>query len=84
MELIYIPKANENQDNFPCWIESENPQGEKVKPDIICKCGQHVNIDKHWISKKGSVHDSFWHECGWHVHLILETWIRKEFAPITN
>ena len=94
-DIIEIPKANDNMGNFPCWVDTYDTKGNRIRPRIICKCGIVTNIGNHHIHADGRITASYFHEhpekaehpnnphmgCGWHVFLKMKDWWGGEFGP---
>lgn len=88
-DIIEIPKANAQHDNYPCWVDTYDPAGNRVRPHIICKCGVNTNIGNHTIHSDGRITASYFHHvkdgegevhgCGWHVYLKMIGWDGGEF-----
>jgi len=91
--IIEIPKANANYDNYPCWVDTFNTEGVRIRPHIICNCGEVTNISNHHIHSDGRITESYYHYrenrpdhpgCGWHVFLKMKDWSGEEFLPRSN
>ncbi len=95
---IEIPKYDhtkgEYEDQAPCWISvTAYGTGKKVKPQIVCKCGEITGIGLHHVHADGKVTASFFHKnkggahtndnqgCQWHVFLQLKNYSDGEFKP---
>jgi len=84
--ILDIPKANEENSNFPCWIPISDINGINIKPIIRCKCGEYYGIGTHEIKSSGMVHPSVHHKnrdgknsndnkgCGFHHYIRLLDW----------
>lgn len=92
MSIVSIPKTNEENSNYPCWIPVVNPEGERIRPAVRCKCGSYCSIQLHHIHEDGTVTASFYHQkadgqkephigCEWHVYLKFEDYDWGEFKP---
>lgn len=87
--IIEIPKWD--GDNAPAWVETKNPDGERVRPNIICQCGVGTDIGNHHIHADGRITTSYYHHfadrpkkmqgCGWHVYLKMIGWDGGEMVP---
>lgn len=62
----------------------------RVRPHILCKCGEHTNIGNHHIHADGTITASYYHYradrpknpgCGWHVYLKMIDWNGGELLP---
>lgn len=91
-EFVEIPQANENHDNYPCWIHTTTTDGVNIKPTIRCKCGVYCGIGLHHVHADGRITASFYHQykedqperhkgCGWHVYLKMLNYNLGEFVP---
>jgi len=44
MDFIEIAKWDGSKEMKPAWVETRDPEGNIVRPHIICQCGQTTNI----------------------------------------
>lgn len=89
--VIEIPKWNGNEDHVPAWVDTFDPNGNRVRPHIKCKCGVITNIGNHHIHADGTITASYYHYyadrpakmqgCGWHVFLKMQGWTGGELLP---
>lgn len=89
---MLIPKANEEHDNFPCWVAVVGYSDHKERRPIIrCRCGKYMGIGRHHVHKDGRVTASFFHRdgeaendnkgCGFHEYIELQGYTGSEWPP---
>lgn len=86
MDIVKIPKINEDWDNQPAWMPRVDKNDKPIHPRIMCKCSKILNIENYHIHLNGEVRASFIHNrgtraCGWHVFLNLEDYDGPELLP---
>lgn len=92
MSYITISKCNAEHDNYPCWIPVVDSDGNRVRPNIRCKCGSYCGIGLHHVHPDGTVTASFYHQkkegqtkphigCEWHVFIKLADYDWGEYLP---
>lgn len=88
-DIIEIPKSNEDTPG-PCWCDTYNTEGIRMRPHIRCQCGDYTNIGNHHIHTDGTITASYFHQlpdgrgCGWHVFLKMTDWDGGELLPGQN